>query len=77
MASGAGHDASVFANYGIPSIMLFIRNKNGEFFLIEVRVKHAPLQQIEEPISFLLNLIFDLISIIFSLRELITLFIMP
>ena len=28
MASGAGHDASVFANYGIPSIMLFIRNKN-------------------------------------------------
>ncbi len=29
MASGAGHDASVFANYGIPSIMLFIRNKNG------------------------------------------------
>ena len=29
LASGAGHDASVFANYGIPSIMLFIRNKNG------------------------------------------------
>ena len=29
MASGAGHDASVFANYGIPSVMLFIRNKNG------------------------------------------------
>ena len=29
MASGAGHDASVFANYGIPSLMLFIRNKNG------------------------------------------------
>ena len=29
MASGAGHDASVFANNGIPSIMLFIRNKNG------------------------------------------------
>ena len=29
MASGAGHDASIFANYGIPSLMLFIRNKNG------------------------------------------------
>jgi N-carbamoyl-L-amino-acid hydrolase len=29
MASGAGHDSSVFANYGIPSLMLFIRNKNG------------------------------------------------
>ena len=29
MASGAGHDASVFANFGIPSLMLFIRNKNG------------------------------------------------
>ena len=29
MASGAGHDASVFANQGIPSLMLFIRNKNG------------------------------------------------
>jgi|TARA_B100001971_G_C18260866_1_gene586760 N-carbamoyl-L-amino-acid hydrolase len=29
MASGAGHDASVFANNDIPSIMLFIRNKHG------------------------------------------------
>ena len=29
MASGAGHDSSIFANYGIPSLMLFIRNKNG------------------------------------------------
>ena len=29
MASGAGHDASVFANFGIPSLMVFIRNKNG------------------------------------------------
>ena len=29
MASGAGHDASIFANYGIPSLMLFIRNRNG------------------------------------------------
>jgi N-carbamoyl-L-amino-acid hydrolase len=29
MASGAGHDASVFANNNIPSIMLFIRNQHG------------------------------------------------
>ena len=29
LASGAGHDASVFANFGIPSLMVFIRNKHG------------------------------------------------
>lgn len=29
MASGAGHDASVFALAGIPTVMLFIRNRNG------------------------------------------------
>jgi N-carbamoyl-L-amino-acid hydrolase len=29
MASGAGHDCSVFANKGVPSVMLFIRNENG------------------------------------------------
>jgi N-carbamoyl-L-amino-acid hydrolase len=27
--SGAGHDASLFANAGIPSSMLFVRNQNG------------------------------------------------
>ena len=27
--SGAGHDAAVFANAGVPSAMLFIRNENG------------------------------------------------
>jgi len=27
--SGAGHDASIFANMGIPSAMIFIRNENG------------------------------------------------
>jgi len=27
--SGAGHDASLFANAGIPSGMLFVRNQNG------------------------------------------------
>ena len=27
--SGAGHDASVFSNMGIPSAMIFIRNENG------------------------------------------------
>ena len=27
--SGAGHDAALFANAGIPSGMLFVRNQNG------------------------------------------------
>jgi len=46
--SGAGHDASLFANAGIPSGMLFIRNENGSHnpheamdlddFLLGVRV---------------------------------------
>ncbi|NPT34951.1 allantoate amidohydrolase [Paraburkholderia xenovorans] len=46
--SGAGHDASLFANAGIPSGMLFIRNENGshnpneameiEDFMLGVRV---------------------------------------
>jgi beta-ureidopropionase / N-carbamoyl-L-amino-acid hydrolase len=27
--SGAGHDAAVFANAGVPSAMLFVRNENG------------------------------------------------
>ena len=29
MASGAGHDAATFANEGIPTAMIFIRNENG------------------------------------------------
>ena len=29
LASGAGHDAAVFAHMGIPTAMLFIRNANG------------------------------------------------
>ncbi len=29
MASGAGHDAAVFANAGIPSAMIFVRNDHG------------------------------------------------
>ncbi|MDE1568846.1 hydantoinase/carbamoylase family amidase [Aquabacter sediminis] len=29
MPSGAGHDAAVFANAGIPSAMVFVRNANG------------------------------------------------
>jgi N-carbamoyl-L-amino-acid hydrolase len=29
MASGAGHDASVFANLGVPSAMIFVRNAHG------------------------------------------------
>jgi N-carbamoyl-L-amino-acid hydrolase len=29
MASGAGHDAAVFSNAGVPSAMIFIRNEHG------------------------------------------------
>ena len=29
MASGAGHDAAVFAGVGVPTAMLFVRNQNG------------------------------------------------
>ncbi len=29
MPSGAGHDAAVFANAGVPSGMIFVRNRNG------------------------------------------------
>ena len=29
MASGAGHDAAIFAQLGIPSAMIFVRNRNG------------------------------------------------
>ena len=29
LPSGAGHDAAVFANNGIPSAMIFVRNQNG------------------------------------------------
>jgi N-carbamoyl-L-amino-acid hydrolase len=29
MASGAGHDAAVFARLGIPTGMIFVRNEHG------------------------------------------------
>ncbi len=29
MASGAGHDAAVFAQAGVPSGMIFVRNEHG------------------------------------------------
>ncbi len=38
MPSGAGHDASVFANAGVPSAMLFVRNRNGS---------HNPMEAME------------------------------
>lgn len=36
--SGAGHDAAVFANAGIPSAMIFVRNENGS---------HNPLEDMK------------------------------
>ncbi|WP_158932879.1 Zn-dependent hydrolase [Acidisphaera sp. S103] len=38
MASGAGHDAAVFANSGVPSAMIFIRNEHGS---------HNPLEAMD------------------------------
>ena len=29
MACGAGHDAAVFSQSGVPTLMLFVRNENG------------------------------------------------
>jgi len=31
LASGAGHDAAIFAHVGIPTAMLFIRNRCGSY----------------------------------------------
>ena len=38
LPSGAGHDAGVFANIGIPSAMIFVRNENGS---------HNPLEAMD------------------------------
>ncbi|MBO1324433.1 hydantoinase/carbamoylase family amidase [Acetobacter sp. TBRC 12305] len=38
MASGAGHDAATFANQGVPTEMLFVRNENGS---------HNPYEHLE------------------------------
>jgi len=29
LPSGAGHDAAIFANEGVPTVMIFIRNEHG------------------------------------------------
>ncbi|HZP78615.1 MAG TPA: Zn-dependent hydrolase [Pseudolabrys sp.] len=53
--SGAGHDAAVFANAGVPSAMIFVRNENGshnpaeamaiEDFIAGVRLMQAAIQE--------------------------------
>ena len=55
--SGAGHDASMFANAGIPCGMLFVRNQNGSHnpeeamdlndFMAGVRVLHQAIHEIQ------------------------------
>ncbi|WPH17304.1 hydantoinase/carbamoylase family amidase [Variovorax paradoxus] len=54
--SGAGHDASLFANAGIPSGMLFVRNQNGSHnpheamdmgdFMLGMRAMHSAFAQL-------------------------------
>jgi beta-ureidopropionase / N-carbamoyl-L-amino-acid hydrolase len=39
LATGAGHDAGVLANAGVPAAMLFVRNPSG--------ISHSPLEQVE------------------------------
>jgi len=56
MASGAGHDAAVFANAGVPCGMVFIRNDHGSHnpaeamelddFMLGVRVLHRAIQTV-------------------------------
>jgi beta-ureidopropionase / N-carbamoyl-L-amino-acid hydrolase len=56
--SGAGHDASLFANAGIPSAMLFVRNQNGSHnpreamelddFMLGVAVMHNVFDRLLE-----------------------------
>ncbi len=56
--SGAGHDAAVFANAGIPSAMIFVRNEQGSHnpreamdmddFLAGVAVMRAALKEAEQ-----------------------------
>jgi N-carbamoyl-L-amino-acid hydrolase len=46
--SGAGHDAAVFANAGVPTAMIFVRNENGshnpeESMTIEDFIKGAEI----------------------------------
>jgi N-carbamoyl-L-amino-acid hydrolase len=43
MASGAGHDSAVFANAGVPSAMIFVRNRHGS---------HNPREAMEYPDFF-------------------------
>jgi beta-ureidopropionase / N-carbamoyl-L-amino-acid hydrolase len=43
MASGAGHDSAVFANVGVPSAMIFVRNQHGS---------HNPQEAMEYPDFF-------------------------
>lgn len=55
LASGAGHDAAVFANAGIPSGMVFVRNEHGSHnpreamelsdFMLGVEVLHRAIKQ--------------------------------
>lgn len=55
IASGAGHDAAVFANVGVPSAMIFVRNQNGSHnpreamdlpdLIAGIDVMHAAIQE--------------------------------
>ena len=58
LPSGAGHDASLFANAGVPSAMLFVRNQNGSHnpheamdiddFMLGVQVLSDAVQRVQD-----------------------------
>ncbi|WFE74734.1 Zn-dependent hydrolase [Roseinatronobacter sp. S2] len=57
MASGAGHDAAVFAQAGVPAAMIFVRNRNGSHnpreameiadFMVGTRIISAYLEALQ------------------------------
>lgn len=49
MASGGGHDASVFAGNGVPSALIFVRNQNGSHNPDE----HMHLEDLDQAIALL------------------------
>ncbi len=49
MASGGGHDASVFAGNGVPSALIFVRNQNGSHNPDE----HMHLEDLDQAITLL------------------------
>jgi len=55
LPSGAGHDAGVFANAGIPSAMIFVRNENGSHNPLEAMALNDFMDALDVLDTALLN----------------------